>query len=276
MKTILLAGVMLFSTAIQAQDFSALVYSAEGSDYYQISGALPQSAVAFYSEHGGGKLLYQQAVNESGILKYSTGKKFSPAFILNTTNTSTGKKGSNMVFHFTGQNEFTIENIKAKQQDDNAVITWDAAVTDVAAYEFIIMKSMDGAHFNTVATVQPHSTQVVPYQYTDKNAEAGAYYQVQVHGKKKNLDYYSRKSLLNNDNAIRVYPTVFTDNITVELNNTEQPQPYLIKNMQGQTVQKGVLKEANNKIEVKALASGVYFIKVESGPMQTTKKIIKR
>jgi hypothetical protein len=276
MKIILLAGITLFSTAIQAQDFNAVVYSAEGSDYYQISGALPQSAVAFYSESGGGKLLYQQAVNESGILKYSTGKKISPAFILNTANASTGKKGSNMVFHFTGQKEFTIENIKAKQQEDNAVILWDAAVTDVNAYEFIMMKSTDGVNFNNVATIEPHSTSITSYQYIDKNAEAGAYYQVQVHGKKKNLDYYSRKALLNNDNAIRVYPTAFTDIITVELNNMEQPQPYLIENMQGQTVQKGVLKDISNKIEVKDVASGVYFIKVASGAMQTTKKIIKR
>ncbi|HRO43737.1 MAG TPA: hypothetical protein PL009_12945 [Flavipsychrobacter sp.] len=52
--TIVILISALFCNMAQAQQFTAIAYTAEGNNYYQIANATSQSAVPFYSEAGGG------------------------------------------------------------------------------------------------------------------------------------------------------------------------------------------------------------------------------
>jgi len=266
----------LFCSMAQAQSFTGLVFTAEGKDYYQVSGAFPQSAIAFYSSQGGGEVLLTQPVDETGKALLEGNKNFAPAFMLNTANAATGQEGSNKVWHFKDRKEFVLEQIKLEKQEDKVFLQWEAAVSSLAAYEFKVLKSKNGIDFREAATLQPQSMAMSLYQYTDEPEGETAYYQIQVTGKKNDINYHSKKLLMSQEHKLLVYPTVFTDYITVALMNFPEEQAYQILDIHGKVVQKGILEKSENKLNLQHLSAGTYLIGTRIGSESITQKIVKR
>ncbi|HRO43736.1 MAG TPA: T9SS type A sorting domain-containing protein [Flavipsychrobacter sp.] len=213
-------------------------------------------------------------MDANGEILYKGGKNFNPAFVLNIASEANGTIGNNMVYHF-GDKEFSIEYIQAREREEMTYLQWDAAVKDIDDYKFYIRKSEDGLRFTHIGTIQPYRKERAAYQYLDRRGGT-AYYQIVVSGKKKNVNYYSKKIFVSDDNSVRVYPTVFSNFINIQLITPVEASSYKIENIQGQILQRGILKELNNTIEVNELASGVYYIRIQGGKTEVTRKIIKK
>ena len=70
--------------------------------------------------------------------------------------------------------------------------------------------------------------------------------------------------------GLKIYPNPVTDRLFIQLNEATD---VTIADMTGKTIQKETLKSGNNSIDVSSLASGMYFIRSESG---ATAKFVKK
>lgn len=77
------------------------------------------------------------------------------------------------------------------------------------------------------------------------------------------------------DNGIVVYPTVATDEITIEATNQNGGQKFTIENLIGQTVYSATFNKKTT-VNVSDFKSGTYLINLTVGKSATTKKFIKQ
>lgn len=152
----------LLCEPITAQQLRAYIYIAEGHHYYHIVDAMPGSNIAFYSQRGGGKLLKNMPVDDNGFSLYKVDGN-APAMVVNSSNVSSGKSGGGKVVHFADVREFEIDNFKLERKSDKNIVSWHAAVTDLNAYEFVILKSNDGVKFEKIRTIVPQSNSFISY-----------------------------------------------------------------------------------------------------------------
>ncbi len=79
--------------------------------------------------------------------------------------------GSNWVVKL-GTSSLPIEliNFNAIRNDNNAVLTWQTA-NEINSSHFNIERSLDGVHFNTIASIKAagNSNSILNYSYTDSN-----------------------------------------------------------------------------------------------------------
>jgi hypothetical protein len=96
--------------------------------------------------------------------------------------------------------------------------------------------------------------------------------------------------IITNTATTQIDATLSLDNVNSEVSFTMYPNPannqfevsiqekatYVMMNMNGQELQKGVLQVGNNTLDVSTISNGIYFLKVISGNGFSTKKIIKQ
>lgn len=250
-----------------AQHIQGYWYNAEGDNYYRMLHALPQSNVAFYSQHGGGRLLYTQRIDANGTLCYKAEQGKPAALMFNEAATG------NTVLHFR-KKEFTVKNIHAERVQHNKVVRWEAAVAELSSYEMAVLKSTDGRTFKEAAVIEPYSTELTAYSWTDKDPSAGSSYQLLIRGRQNDLSYLSR-TLYTDEGIAVVYPTKVSDIVHIDISTTQVPGTYKIHNLQGQTVQQGNLATTQNTININDLAAGVYLMNIYTTQGATTQKLVK-
>ncbi len=72
---------------------------------------------------------------------------------------------------------------------------------------------------------------------------------------------------------ISVYPNPSSDKISI---NVEDEITYNLVNIRGQLINKGVINNASNTIDISSFHSGIYFLNLENGNERVTKKVIKQ
>ncbi len=250
-------------------------FEADGVTTYDVRGCVPGSDISFYSLQGGGQVMKEMAVNANGSTRLIWDQKAAPAFVLNILDANTaGITGSGMV-SFTGDKEFIVNDMTIDNNSGNITLRWNAAVSQPENYTFEVLKSVNGAEYAVIQSVNSQSANMLPYSFTDVSQSAdAATYMIRVVNTGKEIYYTSKPLYADGSNGISVYPTVTHTSINVRLNNIHN-STYEIVNMQGQFVSSGALNNNQNSCSVANLPAGNYLIEVSAGGNTTITKFVK-
>jgi Secretion system C-terminal sorting domain len=86
---------------------------------------------------------------------------------------------------------------------------------------------------------------------------------------------YTGLSEINKNDRIKIYPNPFTETVMVESDLAISPKKYIIRNLSGKLVQKGVIM--NNEILLKKINSGIFLLELYAGDNEllSLNKLIK-
>ncbi len=152
--------------------------------------------------------------------------------------------------------------------------------TAICCYE--IEKSSDGFNFNTIEKlVATNTSALYTYHFIDNNATGKKiYYRLKTIHNSGDIDY-SNIQLLQNNTAVEilVFPNPATDVLQLQLNSGYDKVDVQIVNVSGQVVKQiSNLSAANQtiKIPVNNLASGTYFLYLQSGGEKQVLQFVKK
>ncbi|WP_205410269.1 S8 family serine peptidase [Aquimarina longa] len=150
---------------------------------------------------------------------------------------------------------------------------------EVEDYSVIISEANGGGDTNVCAGVAAYDNSKT-YQPGDRVTSRGYLYEKTSTGWKligpcnSSFNKISQSSLSLTDNSLfKLYPNPAKDYLMIQM-NAFNDSSFRIINQVGQTVREG--KTSENKIELKDLPSGFYFISVTSGNKSLTKRFIKQ
>jgi hypothetical protein len=264
-----------YSFARDANPVQIKCFEADGALIYDVRGCIPGSDISFYSQQGGGAMMKELAVNATGNARVVWTQKSTPAFVLNVLNTNAaGIAGSGMV-SFTGDKEFTVNDVALDNNGGNITLRWNGSVSHPGSYTFQVLKSVNGGDYSVIQSVNAQSAALLPYSFTDQSQTNGtAIYQVSIVNTSNETYYTSNPLYANGVNGINVYPTVVNTTINVNLNSAGN-SGYKIISMNGAVVTSGTLNNGQNACSVASLPAGNYLIEVSNAGKQTTTKFVK-
>ena len=171
--------------------------------------------------------------------------------------------------------------------NNQTVIMWQTTA-ETNNHTFSIEKSMDGANFNSIGTINGagNSTQTINYNFTDKESSTtGAYYRLRqtdyngVQSQSKII--YINSCGTKGESEITLYPNPSASTFAIDLklleNTTVNVEIHnaigqLIKQTDSQLFETGL--QALN-FDVNTLDQGVYFIKISLNGKETIRKFTK-
>lgn len=163
---------------------------------------------------------------------------------------------------------------------NNAAINlhWQTA-TEINNAGFDVERSSNGTSgWQVIGTVagKGNSVQLNDYTFTDNNPLSGVnYYRLN----QKDLDGNSSYSKIisvafSSASTNRLYPTMAVSKIHLDISDRSLIQtPYIIFDNNGKHVASGIIRSAQQTIDVSNLNKGIYFLKIQSG---TTFKFLKQ
>ncbi|MBL7712631.1 MAG: T9SS type A sorting domain-containing protein [Chitinophagaceae bacterium] len=249
-------------------------FEAEGNTYYIAESCIPHSDVLFQARRGGGKLLKRATADENGRLILAGNEAFAPAFVLNTRHKNAEGIAGSGIAGFYENKEFSFSNPGASTADGVNRISWETEVAAGVDLYFEILRSVDLINYTAIGSIQAgKGTAAGIYTYEDPET-AGAAYKVAIVNRDKGLRYTS-KAMTPLLSGVKVYPTVIGDRFNIELAQVQASGSYKIINESGQIIQKGKLNQRHNTVGVSNLATGNYFVIVETEGQISTSKAIK-
>ncbi|HEX6430029.1 MAG TPA: FG-GAP-like repeat-containing protein, partial [Niastella sp.] len=144
-----------------------------------------------------------------------------------------------------------------------------------------IEKSTDGVHFNTIGKVNAKNTgERNSYSFTDNNATSKKlFYRLQINFTTGTTEYSNIQMLQTNSTTeIIVFPNPASNVLQLRLNNSYATMHVQIINSAGQVVKQYPNMPAGNQvlqIPVSALASGTYFLYLQSGTEKQVLQFVK-
>jgi hypothetical protein len=174
-----------------------------------------------------------------------------------------------------------LTDFTAFRKGNAAYLKWETASERNTSY-FDIERSNDARSFTTIGQIKAKGTTLVPqrYQFIDDKPQAGIqYYRLKIMDDDGKFDYSPIKSVLF-DGKIKawVYPNPFSEKLVVETDNTDGVKSYDIEVTDAVGKNHYIAKSIDNQqfnIDLKHLASGVYFAKVIQGRDIAVFKVVK-
>jgi len=250
-------------------------FEADGAIVYDVSGCVPGSDISFYSTKGGGAMMRELLADANGSAKVVWSQKTLPAFVLNASNKNAAGIAGNGMVTFTGDKEFTVNNVALDNNSGNVTVRWNGSVNKSGSYAFEVLKSVNNSGWSVIQTVSAQSAEVLPYSFTDVSQTNGtAVYQVRVVNTGNEIHYTSNPLYADGGTGISVYPTVAQSTVNVVLSSATN-SGYRIMNMNGQVVISGSLNIGQNACPVSGLPAGNYLIEVSNAGNKTTAKFVK-
>ncbi len=264
-----------YSFAKDADPVQVKYFEADGVVVYDIRGCVPGSDISFYSQQGGGEIMKQATVNAGGTTRVNWNQNAMPAFVLNVLNANASGIAGNGMVSFTGDKEFTINDVALDNINGSVTLRWNGSVSQAGSYTFEVLKSVNGADWSLVESVNAQSAAMLPYSFTDPSQSNGtATYQIRVKNTNNDIYYTSNPLYADGGNGISVYPTVAHTTINVMLNDIRN-SGYAILNMNGQVVTSGALNNAQTSCSIATLPAGNYLIEISTVSNKTTTKFVK-
>lgn len=168
----------------------------------------------------------------------------------------------------------------ASLQADSVLINWQTAA-EVNNGFYSIEKSIDGISFSSIGQVKAagNSTVIKNYQFVDENPlQSINYYRIKQVDKDGNFSYSIIAAIQydGSKNFARIYPNPANTIVNILFNQqTEKNASLKLLSANGQVVQSYSISGIKNKrISVSTLPNGVYELRVLSGKIHTTKKLI--
>jgi hypothetical protein len=211
--------------------------------------------------------------NNLGWLIMSTDESAFPSVkrFISRNSTTTSQRPS-LSITYTLPVPVTLKSFSAALRKKDAVITW-STVTEVSNAAFEVEHSEDGARFSALGRIlgNGNSTKEQNYSFTHSNISTGKHYyrlaQYDVNGAVK----YSQVVVLSSKATmeLQLQPNPTTALLTITASSSLQGARFSIVSAMGQTVQQGTL--IDQKLNVNALASGQYWLNIETAQGETLK-----
>lgn len=164
-----------------------------------------------------------------------------------------------------------------------------ATATEQNNSHFLLQRSIDAVHFETIANIKGSGStnSTINYSYTDKTPYAGSSYyrlkQVDFDGISKN---FTPVSVRCDDNMgepnIRIFPNPFNTDLTIEFNNVFKKNAKItLFDLLGNIIMERQLGDTDISsgkytLDVSELKSGMYLIRFTSESYSTTTKTFKK
>lgn len=168
--------------------------------------------------------------------------------------------------------DFTATDLQNKIQ-----LKWVVAQEQFIS-KYIIEKSIDGVRYNSLSTTLSLKTAVTKsYVLDDNNSAYGwNYYRIKIIDDNGNTSYskiikiWKGKTL-----EVKIYPTVTTDEIKINLPSSSSIFNLQLVNSAGQVVQQLSTNKQALSLSLKSLSKGVYFIKIIDSRQAIVQRFIK-
>lgn len=234
----------------------------------------------FFSSVRGGKHIITTNTLQDGSITHSFPEDVSPAFVLNHK-TSANPSGDNKVFKLPPK-EFIANNIQFELTAGNALITWDAQIHQGNAISFQILRSIDHGAYQVIHTViGTDDDNMNSFSFAD-TYQGDTRYKFQIMKNGNTLRYatsnQSQNAMLKSKAAlesVKVYPTLFQEDITVEIPKVNLPATASILDLNGRVIKNIAILETSQTITLSNCAKGNYFIQLHGQDLDQTTKLTK-
>ena len=155
-------------------------------------------------------------------------------------------------------------------------ISWKVS-NEINIKNYLVERTIEAKAWNTIGSVP--SGNATNYDFIDKTPKIGInYYRLKIHEADGKTSLSGIKSvLLGNNNSLAVYPNPANDNVKI-LGCTETSNLVEIYNTNGSAVQTRFMSGslmASNGLDISAIASGVYTIRITSQNKSQSVRFIK-
>ncbi len=264
-----------YTFAGDANPLQVKCFEAEGATIYDVRGCVPGSDISFYSQQGGGEMMKEIRVDANGIVRLTWNQKSMPAFVLNVLNANASGIAGNGMVSFTADKEFAINDLTLNNNSGSVTLRWNGSVNNPGSYTFQVLKSVNGADYTLIQSVNVQSNAMLPYSFIDPSQPDGtATYQVRIVNTGNETYYTSGPLYADGSSGISVYPTIAHTTLNIRLNDTRN-STYRILNMNGQLITSGVLNNAQNSCSVAMLPAGNYLVEISTPGNKTITKFVK-
>ena len=198
------------------------------------------------------------------------------------TITYNGGDGNDITFTNLAPLPIELIDFNAQAMEKDVKLAWTTASEENNDF-FTIEKSLDGRIFEEVAKIsgRGNSTEISKYEYMDLNPIRGInYYRL------KQTDFDGQFSYSNietvefiDDENIKIYPTLVTENITIEINKKlNSGHSIIIRDLTGRASKSFAISrdEIKKEVNLTDLAPGNYFITIYNDKTRNTLKFIKQ
>ncbi len=169
-------------------------------------------------------------------------------------------------------------NFTAEKQGITSLLKWNT-LTEINADRFDIERSNDGTNFSVIGTVKAsgNSNQVNNYTYTDsKPVEGMDYYRLREVDFDGHFSYSEVKNLNfgSGDNAIKISPNPAKEKISITVPGNTKELRISIVNAQGRQVKTFTMNGQYMQLQLPALASGVYYVRITGDGVSSNQKLV--
>ena len=258
-KTMLtLMAIALLNNFTSIAQSTMAFYQVQDMNYAQFENYAPNTILEYYSTNQGGKKLGTVQTNATGIATETFDLTHTPAFALNRK-TSENSTGTNKVYYLKDK-EFVANNIQLTRMADNVSITWNAQIEADNDISFQVLRSINNEPFTIAKTIKgsvgitAHS-----YSFSEANTENAAY-KLQIVKDDKSIRFSSDVLRLANPSTVKIYPTVCTSTLFVDIPFSAQAVSYYVSDMVGKQIREGYLTAAHTTLDMSALVHGHYIV----------------
>jgi hypothetical protein len=170
----------------------------------------------------------------------------------------------------------TFDAFTARANGEVNELNW-ATSAEVDNKGFHIEKSSDGVNWNVIGFEKSSGSNNGNYKYIDTKPYDVTYYRLQQedNGGRSNLSRIVK--VLNGKKAtIKIYPSVAKNNITLQVPSALVNKQAIVYNNVGAIVATYAINNISKEINVSALASGMYVIKIQDNQNSYTARFIKQ
>ena len=163
---------------------------------------------------------------------------------------------------------FNVSGFKSFNGNTNTFVKWETA-TEVNVSHFNVQRSVNSKDFNNIGTVNAKGAS--SYTFIDNTNLAGVvYYRLEIVDRNGDLSYSEVKELRIDIGGLIISPNPAKDFITISGGNIKEVK---ISDVSGRVLLVG----NTNKVDVRGLASGVYYITMQTKDGRTElRKLLKR
>jgi hypothetical protein len=178
----------------------------------------------------------------------------------------------------------TLLEFNARKAAGSVVLGWKTASEENIDH-FVLEKSQDGIHFESLTTMQPGPGSANSYTYTDNQLPDAAYTYYRLEWiERDGRSFYSQVLAVKSEGTegqnVKVYSNPFSQSLLVQLNEAKKENIKLeIIDNSGRIIdhQERSVEAGTSNFLVKPqkqVASGVYYMRIQSPSFTSTQKII--